>query len=250
MPITPLPSPGPDINDKATFPSRASAQAAAWPKLVDDINNAMLAFGPGSPFVPAASVGGTADAITLTTGLNLAALVDGQMVRWRAPAANTEAATINLDARGAKSALTVNGGALPTGYIRVGTGTDRVLTTAIYSATADAWIVGREVERGGNANGYYIRLADGTQFCNIRGVALGNIATAYGTVYRGTDYAWTFPAAFLGTSDLVTAAGADTNSAWANLNAGSATGATARAFAPVNTITGALGNLWAFGRWY
>lgn len=131
MAITPLPTPAPDINDPATFPARASAQAAAWPTLVSDINSAMLTFGPGTPYC---TVGGTANAITLTSGLNLSALVAGQRAVFLAASTNTGAVTINLDALGATAATDYAGAAIAAGYIVAGH-----LYQAIYSG--GAWIV-------------------------------------------------------------------------------------------------------------
>lgn len=56
---------------------------------------------------------------------------------------------------------------------------------------------GAIVERGSNANGEYVRWADGAQICTMR-VAVTDqaIATAYGSLFQGTRV-WTFPAAFV-----------------------------------------------------
>mgnify|MGYP003641775410 CR=1 FL=1 len=62
--------------------------------------------------------GGTADAITLTTGLGLNVLTVGLEIRFRASAANTGATTINVDGIGVVSAVTSTGSALPAGLIR------------------------------------------------------------------------------------------------------------------------------------
>ena len=103
-----------------------------------------------------ATYGGTANAVTLTYGVG--ALVAGLQVRFRATAANTAAATINLDGLGAVACRTVTGVALPAGYIR----TD-VDTTATYDGTY--WVLGREAECGSGPNGTYLRLDNGVQIC-------------------------------------------------------------------------------------
>lgn len=58
---------------------------------------------------------------------------------------------------------------------------------------------GAIVERGSNANGSYVRLADGTQICSVvRSLNIGNISAA-GNIYRDIlawGGGWTFPAAF------------------------------------------------------
>lgn len=60
------------------------------------------------------------------------------------------------------------------------------------------------VERGSNANGEYVRFADGTQICTFAG-ADQNVNTASGNMFISDALAtWTYPAAF---SDTPTAAG-------------------------------------------
>lgn len=49
---------------------------------------------------------------------------------------------------------------------------------------------GGVIERGSNANGSYVRFADGTQICAITGVTCAFVAA------NRIAYAWTFPAAF------------------------------------------------------
>lgn len=50
---------------------------------------------------------------------------------------------------------------------------------------------GAIIERGSNANGEYVKYADGTMICNIIGVTL-----SYSTSSR-LAYTWTFPASFV-----------------------------------------------------
>lgn len=59
---------------------------------------------------------------------------------------------------------------------------------------------GGVIERGSNANGSYVRYADGTQECWVNGVSI-NITTAMGSLFRGFA-GWTFPAAFVSTTEL------------------------------------------------
>ena len=112
----------------------------------------------GSLVAGTATYGGTADVITITTGLSLAALTTGMEIRFRATAANTGATTINVDAIGAVAALTVTDAALPADYIR--TDVDTVIR---YNGTN--WIASRQVEHGSNANGDYSRWENGVQIC-------------------------------------------------------------------------------------
>ena len=143
-----------------------------------------------------ATVGGTGNAITLTTGASLASLPTGLQLRWRAGVANTGATTINVDGLGAQACVTVTGAALPSGYIR----TD-VDTVAIWNGTN--WQVQREAEAGSNANGEWFRLANGWQECtrivDLDGISL---TTAYGALYRNPSNLgpYAFPAAFANAS--------------------------------------------------
>ena len=132
-----------------------------------------------------ATYGGTANAITLTPAFSRASYATGDQFRFRATATNTGAATINVGGLGAKSAVTVTGAALPTGYIR----TD-VDTVCVYDGTR--FVVQRELERNSNANGEYVRYADGVQECWGR-VILPKISPA-------ASVTWTFPAIFTSVS--------------------------------------------------
>ncbi|MBK9073338.1 MAG: hypothetical protein IPL79_20410 [Myxococcales bacterium] len=141
--------------------------------------------------------GGTANAITLTTGASLGSLTTGLRLRFRATSANTAATTINVDGIGAAAAKTVTGAALPSGYIRSDADTD-----ILYDGTN--WIANREDEYGSNANGAYVRFANGFQTC---------WNTAQTLTYSSTQQVrvtWTYPAKFItsAVSGSVTATGA------------------------------------------
>ena len=131
-----------------------------------------------------ATYGGTADVITITTGLSLAALTTGMEIRFRATAANTGATTINVDGISAVTALTITDAALPADYIR--TDVDTVIR---YNGTN--WIADREPELGSNANGEYKRWADGTVQAWFFREAVGDGTTIIPT------YTWTLPVAFI-----------------------------------------------------
>lgn len=143
---------------------------------------------------PYASAGGTANAITLTTNYAPAkqtALVAGHQVRARVGTTNTGTTTMALDGLTAKSCVTVTGAALPAGYIRTG-----VDTEFTYDVTGDRWIVGREAEYGSNANGTFLRFADGRQECrhNLTGLTA---SLGAGALFYSPSAQWTFPAAFI-----------------------------------------------------
>lgn len=181
MAIT-TPPPPPNSGNPAQFNERADGFLGWFPTFVSDFN-ADLPLLRGRTYATRA---GTANAIVLTTGG--VALAVGMQVRWRAAATNTGAVTINVDGQGAIEARTITNVALPAGYIR--TDAD---TVATYDGTR--WIVGREIERGSNANGDFVRLADGTQLCWRISSAIITTQAA-GAIFRSILLGWTFPAAF------------------------------------------------------
>lgn len=171
----------------AEFLVGTGAGALAWEKLATAV--ASLGLTTASLF---ATYGGTADVVTLTTGLSLSSLTTGQQFRFRATAANTGATTINVDGIGALTAKTPTGAALPADYIR----TD-VDTLCTYDGTD--MIVSRAVETGSGANGHYTRWEDGTQHCRL------NLFTMTQAGNARCEATWTFPAAFVDTDIAVTA---------------------------------------------
>ena len=163
--------------------ARASGIAAFLAGLTID---GKLAYHRGN-LIPSAyaACGGTANAITLTSGWSMAAIPTGLQLRFRATAANTGAVTIAVDGLAAVAAKTVTGASLPGGYIRTGVNT---------AATWDGgnWIVDRQIERGSNANGDYVRYPDGSQLATV--IGLYNAGMTSGQTVTGS---WTYPAAFL-----------------------------------------------------
>lgn len=97
---------------------------------------------------------------------------------------------------------------------------------------------GAIIERGSNANGQYVRWADGTQIC----------WHSFATVSGGTT--WTYPAAFTGSVNAV-ASESDTGSPRFFLVSTSATTASLRAFnADANIFSDANARVVAIGRWF
>lgn len=58
---------------------------------------------------------------------------------------------------------------------------------------------GAIIERGSNANGEYVRFADGTQICTHEAAQVSSITAAFGALYISSLLTWTFPASFIGT---------------------------------------------------
>lgn len=183
---------------------------------------------------------GTPNAVLLTYGQS--ALVVGQQVRFRAINANTGATTINLDGLGAIACRTVTGVALPAGYIRTG-----VETVATYDGTF--WVVDRMVERGSNANGEWVRYADGRQECKHSGFGATS-EDPVGSIFRSVGEAtWTFPVAFID-GDVWVGASVFNPARWANARASTASAALIRQYSALSSAVSVTLSVNAVGRWY
>lgn len=85
------------------------------------------------------------------------------------------------------------------GFIRT-TGVDTVVAQAIVGTVSQSGGIptGAIVERGSNANGEYVRFADGTLIC-IHSVSSTDVTTAIGSMFwSASDIVWTFPSVFIG----------------------------------------------------
>lgn len=187
------------------------------------------------------TVGGTADAVTLTTGLSLPALVTGMSARAMLTSTNTTAMTLNVDGTGAVAIKTVTGADTPAGYIRTDVPTD-----LYYNGTN--WIADRVVESGSNADGEWTRHADGTCTMHGDGPADGGCTTASGAVYRSTAITVDFPITVVaGGHAILTGIGPNR---WANAGTIGTTSFTGYTFQGASNATSSV-TTWVFtGRWY
>lgn len=233
MAITPPPTP-PNTGNPAQLEERADAFFGWFPTFVTDFNNE-LALMRGKTW---ATRSGSANAIVLTAGL--VSLTVGTQVRFQAGASNTGAATINLDGLGAVACRTIIGVALPAGYIR----TD-VETVATYDGSF--WVLDRQIERGSNANGDFLRFADGAQICT-GAVSVGTSSVALGSMFESEAVTWAFPAAYSTTPYVLSAA--NNSRRWGSSSDASTTSVPVRVISAIN-VSGVLNAyLVAIGRWY
>ncbi|MGG0718665.1 hypothetical protein ABE096_13870 [Robertmurraya massiliosenegalensis] len=58
------------------------------------------------------------------------------------------------------------------------------------------------VESGRNANGYYVKFADGTMECYFQGVITQSITTSAGSMFTGVEQTWVYPASFKSAEDM------------------------------------------------
>ncbi|MBP1844748.1 hypothetical protein J2046_003015 [Rhizobium petrolearium] len=132
---------------------------------------------------------------------------------------------------------------------------DQLLGTVSQSSGAPT---GAIIERGSNANGEYVRFADGAQFCTLTDATL-----TYSSTSR-LAFPWTFPASFPGSTIwagvMLPASGAsfqnvaiqNCGASWSSRGSNSAqigiNNAGATNFASNSQVTGC--SLLAFGRWF
>ena len=125
---------------------------------------------------------------------------------------------------------------------------DNILGTVSQSAGVPT---GAVVEQGSNANGRYVRFADGTQMCWRLNLVVPALTQSAGAIFQGvSNVSWTFPAAFTSGTVFVTP-GYDNEALWggAAISGGGGTTATLRTYYHTSNSGGQV--MWAFaiGRW-
>jgi hypothetical protein len=114
---------------------------------------------------------------------------------------------------------------------------------------------GAIVERGSNANGEYVKFADGTMICTNSNFAIGDRTTAITPLYTTSSLTWTFPAAFIAQPVFQGFPYAGATSAWGFITLGTASSSslTSAVFRVVGMTsvagTGSV-SLLAVGRWF
>lgn len=115
---------------------------------------------------------------------------------------------------------------------------------------------GAVIESGSNANGSYVKYADGTMICDLSIVVTDQaMSDAYGSFYQGVRN-WTFPAPFASGTLPSVACGAfrwGTGAGWSTVRAvDSNVSCTLRGFDIASRATGTATNISAIakGRWF
>lgn len=109
---------------------------------------------------------------------------------------------------------------------------------------------GAVIQRGSNANGEFVRFADGTQICTRGTLSTANASTASGALFRSADIAWTFPATFVDTTHLVVQADSDDADCWGAVNGLTTTGCNVRLLSAVTKGSTLVARAVATGRWF
>jgi len=131
------------------------------------------------------------------------------------------------------------------------TGADAFAVTDILGNVAQSAGIptGAIVERGGNANGQFVKYAGGHMECWYEDTTGQDVQQANGSLFRtAADSTWTFPQTFVG---AVVVTGASTvTSRWLGIALPTTTTVAYRSYAAVTSATLNQVNLHAVGRWY
>jgi hypothetical protein len=108
---------------------------------------------------------------------------------------------------------------------------------------------GGVIERGSNANGDYVRFADGTQICTSPDIPTGPISNQAGALWQSNHLAWTFPAAFApGMPPILTGESGNTG-AWPTFAPHGVLSTGLKATALIQITVGLNLRICAIGRW-
>ncbi len=110
---------------------------------------------------------------------------------------------------------------------------------------------GALMERGSNANGEYVRFANGVQVCWNEAVALASTDAPIAALWMSGQVPWTYPAAFASAPVVLPSrGGSGSGLRWVSLGTVSASTANLYAVSAVSSITGAPIGAAAIGRWF
>lgn len=106
---------------------------------------------------------------------------------------------------------------------------------------------GAVIERGGNANGNYVRFADGTQIC-MSGTINHNVTNSLGSIFTSTTQTWTLPASFLSDTNVTGGGSTSDPNSWVSISPSttSVSYSVLRALSSTSILT----RLFAIGRWF
>lgn len=109
------------------------------------------------------------------------------------------------------------------------------------------------VERGSNANGEYVRFADGTQICTRNGLSSAVTFAATGSIFQSGALTWTYPASFAAAPSVSATERGGIGNTWAGLGAVADDVGTECRFSAFKSTGGAgtiAHKLLAVGRWF
>lgn len=150
----------------------------------------------------------------------------------------------------ARALLALSGGA---GKFLRSTGTSTIVMQDIVGTVAQSsgTPTGAIVERGSNANGDYVRFADGTQMCWAT-ASIGDVTTASGGLYISPVQTFTFAATFSASGGALAVSGSATSGSGRYLayDTASSTSINYRVVGPVSGAAAGTVRHMAVGRWF
>lgn len=231
-PISALPA-VPSRNAPSTFSALMDAFLAAFPQFRTDLNalaayldTLALATGPGLFQNGSAAAPGISWALDTNTGF------------FSAGADQIGFATGGVQ-RALLSAAGLQLGVPLTGSAVVGT-----------ASQSGGVSTGALIERGSNANGEYVRFADGTQICWSPAITSGAVNVASGALYTCNFAVWSFPAAFAAGTYPVVHGECKNSISWVVTNMHSTTSVSAGLMRTASAAAGLDYVLTAIGRWF
>ena len=155
-------------------------------------------------------------------------------------------------ATGAASGAAVSSGpeeSNPDTLVRAGDGYLKGTILGTVSKGTNGVPTGGVIERGSNANGDYVRFADGTQICTSPDIPTGPISNQAGALWQSNHLAWTFPAAFAaGLPPILTGESGNTG-AWPTFAPHGVLSTGLKATALIQITVGLNLRICAIGRW-
>lgn len=155
-------------------------------------------------------------------------------------------------ATGAASGAAVSSGpedSNPEALVRAGDGYLKGTILGTVAQDGNGVPTGGVIERGSNANGDYVRFADGTQICTSPDIATGPISNQAGALWQSNHLAWTFPAAFApGVPPILTGESGNTG-AWPTFAPHGVLSTGLKATALIQITVGLNLRICAIGRW-
>ncbi|MGJ8605881.1 MAG: DUF2793 domain-containing protein [Marivita sp.] len=137
----------------------------------------------------------------------------------------------------------------PDALVRAGDGYLKGTLLGTVAQDATGMPTGGVIERGSNANGGYVRFADGTQICTSPDIPTGSISNQAGALWQSNHLAWTFPAAFAPGMPPVLNGESGNTGAWPTFAPHGVLSTGLKATALIQITVGLNLRLCAIGRW-
>lgn len=110
---------------------------------------------------------------------------------------------------------------------------------------------GAIIQSGSNANGSFVRYADGTQICYQIVISATPVNTPVGSIFTTGSNEWTFPSSFLVTPSVIISEAGGVGLCWGGLGtAATNSGGTSWGLFSSRASNVPIGALMAIGRWY